>query len=119
VSHIVEIKTQIKDREAIAAACRRLAIPAPTQGTARIFIGNQTGTLVRLKGWSFPIVINTTTGDIKYDNYEGGWGDIKELNAFRQAYTVEKARIEARRQGASVKETTRADGSIELEITTR
>jgi hypothetical protein len=36
-----------------------------------------------------------------------------------QAYGVEKAKREARRQGFSVYETTRADGSVRLTLTRR
>ena len=40
----------------------------------------------------------------------------EQLDGFLQAYAVEKARIEARRQGHSVTETELRDGSIRLQI---
>jgi hypothetical protein len=42
------------------------------------------------------------------------WGEQKHLDAFLQAYAVEKAKIEARRKGHSVTEQSLADGSIKL-----
>ena len=44
------------------------------------------------------------------------WGEQRQLDAFLQAYTVEKARIEARKKGHSVTEQQLADGSIKLTI---
>ena len=37
LSHIVTIKTEVRDPAAVAAACRRLALPEPVQGTAKLF----------------------------------------------------------------------------------
>jgi len=44
------------------------------------------------------------------------WGDQKELDKFLQAYSVEMARIEARKKGYTVTERPLADGSIKLTI---
>jgi hypothetical protein len=42
------------------------------------------------------------------------WGEQQHLDRFLQAYAVEKARSEARRQGHTVTEQSLADGSIKL-----
>ena len=116
MSHIVTIKTEVRDAEAVRAACRRLHIPEPQQGTARLFEGEAEGLLVRLPGWHYPVVVQMTTGQVRYDNYEGAWGDPKHLDAFLQAYAVEKAKIEARKRGHSVFEQSLPDGSVKLVI---
>ena len=51
---------------------------------------------MQLPQWTFPIVCNTSTGELKYDNYGGRWGQQCHLDQFLQAYAVEKARLEAR-----------------------
>jgi hypothetical protein len=51
-----------------------------------------------------------------YDNYEGRWGDQQHLDSFLQNYAVEKARIEARKQGHTMTEQKLADGSVKLTI---
>ena len=87
MSHIVTIKTEVRDAEAVKAACRRLGLPEPVHGTARLFEGEATGLLVRLPGWLYPAVVRhrpparsaTTTTS-------GQWGDPKHLDAFLQAY---------------------------------
>ena len=57
MSHIVSIKTEVRDPAAVAAACRRLGLPEPVHGTARLFEGEATGLLVKLPGWLYPVVV--------------------------------------------------------------
>ena len=116
MSHVVNIKTQIKDPIALAAACVRLGLEAPTQGKAKLFVTEAQGLIVRLPGWTYPAVIDTATGTIAYDNYNQAWGDQRELDKLLQAYAVEAARAQARRAGHSVTEQALADGSIKLTI---
>ena len=116
MSHIVEIKTELRDGAAVAAACRRLALPAPAMGTAQLYSGQAEGLLVRLPDWLYPIVIDTASGAIRYDNYGGCWGDEQHLHRFVQAYVVERARSEARKKSYATSEQSLADGSILVEI---
>jgi hypothetical protein len=116
LSHVVTIESEARDPAAIAAACRRLGLPEPVEGTAKLFEGEATGLLVRLPGWLYPAVVETATGRVRYDNYGGSWGDQAHLDRLMQAYACEKAKIEARRRGHSVVEQPLADGSIRLSI---
>jgi hypothetical protein len=118
MSHIVCIKTQIRDPLALAPACRRLGLGQPTEGTARLYSGQATGWIVQLPGWRYPVVANIQTGELQCDNYGGRWGEQSELNRLLQAYAVEKSRLEARRAGHSVTEQSLPDGSIRLVIQT-
>lgn len=116
MSHIVTIKTQIRDPNALAAACRRLGLETPVQGKARLYTAEAEGLVVNLPGWRYPVVVDTAAGAARYDNYGGAWGDQAQLDRLLQAYAVEKARIEARKAGHSVVEQTLADGSIKLTV---
>jgi hypothetical protein len=116
LSHIVTIETQVKDGTAVQAACRRLGLAAPEQGRAQLFSGEVTGLAVRLPDWHYPVVIDTASGQVQYDNFEGRWGEQKHLDAFLQMYAVEKAKIEARRRGHVCTEQRLADGSIKLTV---
>ena len=119
MSHIVTIETELRDPAAIRAACRRMKLAEPVDGNHALFAGQQAaGIAVALPGWQFPIVADIATGQLRFDNYGGEWGDVKELDRFKQAYAIEKAKIEARRAGHSVRETPLADGSVRLTITT-
>ena len=117
MSHIVSVKTKVHDPVAIAAACHRLRLSAPVQGKAQLFSGEVNGWIVQLPGWQYPIVIETQIGQLKYDNYDGEWGNQEELDHFMQMYAVEKAKIEAHKKGMIVSEQALQDGSIRLQIT--
>lgn len=116
MSHIVSVATKVRDPLAVDAACQRLHLAAPRQGTVELFSGEATGLIVQLPEWQYPIVIDTTDGTVKYDNYGGHWGNPVELDGFLQSYAVEKAKIEARRKGYQVHEQALQDGSIKLQI---
>jgi hypothetical protein len=116
MSHIVSIEPKIHDPDAVLAACRRLMLGAPVHGTAELFSGTATGLLVKLPGWRYPAAINTLTGTVQYDNFEGAWGEQKELDRFLQGYAVEKAKMEARKKGFTTNEQVLQDGSIRLQI---
>ena len=116
MSHIVSIKTEVRDAKAVRLACQRLGLAEPTQGTVRLFSGEVTGLAVRLPDWQYPVVCNAATGEVRYDNFGGRWGDQAHLGAFLQAYAAEKAKLEARRRGHTVTERPLADGSIKLTI---
>ena len=116
MSHIVRIQTQLKDAAAVRAACQRLNLPAPVQGKAKLFSGEVEGLAVQLPDWRFPVVADLASGELKFDNYKGRWGDRKHLDKLLQAYACEKAKIEARKRGHQCTEQTLADGSIKLTI---
>ena len=116
MSHVVTIATQVHDPRAIAAACRRLDLPVCLPGTATLFSSQVSGLLVRLPNWLYPVVVDLKTAQLHYDNYQGHWGDPQQLDRFLQAYAVEKARIEAQKQGHALTERALADGSITLTI---
>ncbi len=116
MSHIVEIKTEIRDEQAVRAACARLQLAPPEHRTAKLFTTTATGLCVRLPGWNYPVVCSLETGTLQYDNYNGHWGEQSRLNQFLQAYAVEKAKLEARKKGHQVSETQLQDGSIRLTV---
>lgn len=116
MSHIVTIATEVRDETALQAACERLKLPSPVFAQAQLFSSEATGHCVRLPDWRYPVVCQLETGRIEYDNFEGRWGNPTELSRLIQRYSVEKAGIEARRQGHTLTEQQLADGSIKLTI---
>ena len=116
MSHIVQIQTEVRDVVAIRQACGRLGLVEPVYGEVKLFSSSAEGWAVRLPGWRYPVVCDVATEKVAYDNFEGRWGEQKQLDAFLQGYAVEKARIEARRAGHTVTEQPLADGSIKLTI---
>ena len=116
MSHIVQVQTQVRDPVAIQAACQRLKLAEPTQRTVKLFSDTVTGLAIQLPGWNFPVICDVSSGELKYDNFQGHWGDPRELDKFLQMYTVEKALIESRKQGHTVSEQQLQDGSIKLVV---
>ncbi len=116
MSHIVQIRTQVRDGAALQAACQRLGLGTPIESSVKLFSATVTGHAVKLPGWTYPVVFQLSSGDIKYDTFEGRWGNHEELEHLLQMYAVEKAKIEARKAGHSVIERPLADGSIKLTI---
>jgi hypothetical protein len=120
MSHIVTIQTKVHDPAAVASACARQGLDAPIVGAARLYSGaSVNGLIVRLPGWTYPAVVDLATGEVKYDNYGGEWGEQAHLDKFLQLYAVERAKLEARKKGCSVNEQLLQDGSIKLQITER
>jgi hypothetical protein len=116
MSHVVEIKTEVRDEAAVKAACVRLQLATPEHKTVRLFSATVTGLCVQLPGWRYPVVADLDTGKLAYDNYQGHWGPQAELNKLLQGYAVEKAKLEARRKGHRVSECKLDDGSIKVTV---
>ncbi len=116
MSHIVSIQTEVRDPVAIRSACDRLNLPEPVFGQVKLFSSSATGWAVQLPGWRYPVVADVNTGTLAYDNYNGRWGEQKQLDRFLQGYAVETAKIEARKKGHSVIEQPLENGSIKLTI---
>jgi hypothetical protein len=110
----VTVQTKVHDPAAVAAACHRLGLTAPVQGTTSLFSGEATGLIVQFPDWAYPVVVDTLTGTVRYDNFNGVWGDPAHLNRFLQSYAVEKSKLEARKRGHTVTEQALQDGSIRL-----
>jgi len=116
MSHIVTVKTEIRDVTAVRAACKRLGLAEPVLGKTRLFSGKVNGLAVQLPGWQYPIVADLATGQLKFDNFGGRWGDQKDLDRFLQVYAAEKVKVEAHRKGYAVSEQQLPDGSLKLSI---
>lgn len=116
MSHIVQIQTQVRDAGAVAAACQRLGLAPPINQVAKLFSSTAEGLTLQLPGWQYPVVCDLTSGQVKFDNFNGRWGAQQELDRFLQAYACERTRIEARKKGYLVTEQPLQDGSIKLTI---
>ena len=116
ISHIVTVRTKMHDPTAISAACARLGLPTPVQGKAELYSGEASGLLVQLPDWTYPAVIDVQSGEVRFDNYDGAWGDPSQLDRFLQLYAVEKAKIEARKNGFTITEQTLQDGAIKVQM---
>ena len=116
MSHVVQIQTQVRSAAAVRAGCKRLGLAEPVEGEVKLFSETVSGLAVQLRDWRYPVVFNVTTGESKFDNYEGRWGKQERLSEFLQAYAIEATKIEARRKGYTVIEQPLVDGSVKLTL---
>ena len=116
MSHIVEIKTEVRDEAAVQSACSRLHLPSAFAAHSNFTVRPKQGLGIELPHWKYPVVANTETGQLRYDNYNGRWGSQEFLDQFLQTYAVEKTKIEARRKGHSVVEQKLDNGSIKFTV---
>lgn len=117
MSHTVKLKTQLTCLESIKRACKRMpGVEFLGKGTFRVYSGNNSGIGIQLPGWQYPITIDIESGELAFDNYGGRWGNEEVLDGFRQAYGVEKAKLEGQNRGYSVQEETLANGDIKVTL---
>ena len=116
MSHIVTIRTEVRDVEALSLGCDRLKLNRPIHRTAKLFSTEATGYCVELPDWRYPVVCDVESGSVHYDNFNGRWGEQSRLDSLLQMYAVEKTRLEARRRGHTVTEQAMADGAIKLTV---
>jgi hypothetical protein len=75
---------------------------------------------VQLPGWKYPVAIDTATGEIHYDNYNGRWGAIEQFDRFHQEYALQAAEAEAGEliaQGYSLERIALDNGDVQLVLT--
>lgn len=113
MSHIVNLKIELRNKQAILNACLRLQWTVKENSTVSFFSNTVTGTAIYIPGWRYPAVI-TTNGTVAIDTYNGNWGNPDKLNILKQAYGIEMAKAIVRQQGKSVYEQHNQDGSITL-----
>ena len=120
MSHFTEIKTQIKDMEALRLACQELGLNLLQDAEARGYYENKTkgDYVVQLKG-PYDIALNKQadgtfgiTSDLWNGHVEKEVG--QKYGKLLQLYGVHKATIEARKKGLSVLRRQKQDGSIKL-----
>jgi hypothetical protein len=116
MSHIVSVTTEVRHAVSVDAACRRLRLPPPLDGTHQLYSGRAAGLAVQLPNWRYPVVCELSTGQLHFDDFGGRWGEKRYLDAFLQVYAVERAKIAARKQGHTVTEQQLTDGSIKLTV---
>jgi hypothetical protein len=98
MSHTIRTKVQFSNLSALAAVVRRVGGKVIGEGTHRLYAGAEKGFAVKLDGWRYPIVV-TSNGEVAFDNYNGSWGDVGDLDSLKSLYTLEVARAAAEAQG--------------------
>lgn len=121
MSHVATVTTAIKNLSILIKTCQALGIEF-TQGQQSVDLYERAVTgdfSCKLPGWHYPIVVNSQTGEISFDNYKGSWGDEKELHKLIQEYSLSVAEEECSEfvlQGFTIERQKQENGDIQLVI---
>lgn len=123
MSHKTTVKTEFKDRQTLAEACKALGIPCEVAAEGqevegRLYQGPEKGVATfKLPGWQYPVVVKAD-GNAVFDNYNGSWGDTKELDKVKQAYATTVVEAKVKSGGLRiVSKTTLENGTIQIRAT--
>lgn len=116
MSHLSQIKTAITNEAAICRACQVLELAQPARGEFAVYNTKAVGLGVNLRDWKYPVVINTDTGELSYDNFNGNWGQQDRLDEFCQRYALEVPRMAAEARGHRCEELPLENGARLLRI---
>jgi gamma-glutamylcyclotransferase (GGCT)/AIG2-like uncharacterized protein YtfP len=114
MSHTMNIALSMNDVEALKRAARRMGCRVVENAKVQLYSSVEEGTAVYLPGWRYPAVVKDD-GSVACDTYNGQWGDEKKLNELTAYYGLEKAKLEAEKQGYSVEEVEEND-TIKLRV---
>jgi len=122
MSHFTEIETQIKDIDALRAACAELGLELQETAEARGYADNRIRAdfVIRLNGPYDVALQREDNGNYRFvaDLWQGHVEQElgKDLGRLKQLYGVHKATIEARRNGLTVRRRQLPNGSIRLAL---
>lgn len=125
MSHITSIELEIRDLGALKAACGRLGLTFMEGQQNCLYYKGQTASCshaIQVPGAEYEVgVVASGNGGygLVWDPYQaGGLASVLGDNAgkLKQAYGIEKAKIEARKKGYSVYERVKDNGAITLNI---
>jgi hypothetical protein len=119
----VSFKTSVKNAESVRITAARMKLPVPQYVEKyRMRSGKEvTGLSLQLPGWAKPVVFDTESGNVEFDNWspydashpqvrkgekqvgdDGRWGDIKHLNQFVDEYLGTEVMLQAEAEGHTV-----------------
>lgn len=88
MSHTVTVEIEFRDRPAFERACGIVNAKIGTEGEHKLYSSRHNGLAVTLPGWQYPIIV-TASGHVAYDNFNGSWGNERELENLKEAYAIE------------------------------
>jgi hypothetical protein len=116
MSHRTEVDAEFLDKDMVKKTCEELGVEFIDEKKVKLFEGTfPCEYSIRLKGWSYAVGIQEN-GKALFDNYNGGWGDEKDLDSFRQRYTENVTLHHAAQAGYRVLHREMNNGTLRIEI---
>lgn len=114
MSHTVSIEATLTDHGCVQSAAKALNWQVLETKEHALFSSKETGLGIQIPNWKYPVVVKQD-GSLKFDDYNGRWGNLADINKLKQGYTVALLTKTAQRQGHRV--TQRQVGeTIKLEV---
>lgn len=107
MSHTAQIAADYADLAALTAAVEKLGGKVLGEGTHKLYSSTARGIGIMLPGWTYPIVI-VNSERLEYDDYNGAWGNVADLDRLHEEYSWALTEIAAQRCGWQTERT--ADG---------
>jgi hypothetical protein len=98
MSHTVKIKVEMRDRLMLEKVITQVRGTVLGDGVHRLYQGQEQGFGFNLPDWKYPIVLKEN-GELAFDDYNGSWGDRKNIDSLKERYAIEAAKAAAEAQG--------------------
>lgn len=117
MSHIASVAVALKDLKILEQVCRETRVPVEIKPQkVKLYSASvKAVACLKLPGWAYPVAVQAN-GAVLFDNYDGKWGDMKELNRLLQSYSVAVVIQQARRMGRAVRRKDRPDGTVVIQM---
>lgn len=86
-SHTARVAVEFRDGDTLRGAVLAMGGTWIGQGCHQLFEGSEIGQGFTLPGWKFPLVAGLD-GNLKFDDYKGRWGNVKDIEKLKAAYAV-------------------------------
>lgn len=96
-SHTAKVRVTYTDEDALRKAVESLGGKMLGRGNHHLFDGNYLGLGFTLPGWQYPLVLSD--GTLKFDDYNGRWGDRKMIDRLTDRYVLQSAVVAAENLG--------------------
>lgn len=97
-SHTAKIVVEFRDPETLRLAIEAMGGKWLGHGTHKLYSSSHEGHGFTLQGWRFPIVLEAGNR-LAFDNYNGAWGDVSQLDRLKGEYALSTAQAAAQAQG--------------------
>jgi len=78
--------------QALIAQGANVSLPNGLNNQAvKLYQSQHSGIAIKLEGWKYPVVVDTTKGELAYDNFDGSWGKQLQLDELLQEYVKQEA----------------------------
>jgi len=99
MSHITTVTIELRDHAALALAVEAMGGTVLGEGSHRLFNYSYNPPTIKqgfgfnLPGWRFPLVLQADN-TLAFDNFEGSWGNMADIQTLTGHYTIQKAKVE-------------------------